>query len=68
MKYSICTTVYNAAPRLRASPDSILQYINPEEFEIVVVDSKSTDGTLQILKEYQQKFPNFKIIEEKLSK
>ena len=65
MKYSICSTVYNAAPRLRASLDSILQYINPEEFEIVVVDSESTDGTLEILKEYANKFPNFKIIVKK---
>ncbi|ADD08085.1 glycosyltransferase family 2 protein [Candidatus Aciduliprofundum boonei] len=68
MKYSICSTVYNAAPRLRASLDSILQYINPEEFEIVVVDSKSKDGTLEILKEYANKFPNFKIIVRKCTR
>ncbi len=68
MKYSICSTVYNAAPRLRASLDSILQYINPEEFEIVVVDSNSTDGTLDILKEYANKFQNFKIIVRKCTR
>ncbi len=68
MKYSICTTVYNAAPRLRASLDSILKYINSEEFEIVVVDSKSTDGTREILQEYARKFRNFKIIEEKCTR
>ncbi len=68
MKHSICSTVYNNAPRLRASLDSILQYINPEEFEIVVVDSKSTDGTLEILKEYAKKFPNFKIIVRKCTR
>ncbi|AGB04671.1 glycosyl transferase [Aciduliprofundum sp. MAR08-339] len=65
VKYSICTTVYNNAPRIRSSLDSILKYINPEDFEIVVVDSKSTDGTLEILKEYQKRFSNFKIIVEK---
>ncbi len=68
MKYSICSTVYNNAPRLRASLDSILRYINPKEFEIVVVDSKSTDGTLEILQEYAHKFPNFKIIVKKCTR
>ena len=68
MKYSICSTVYNNAPRLRASLDSILKYINHEEFEIVVVDSKSTDGTLEILKEYAERFPNFKIIVKKCTR
>ena len=68
MKYSICSTVYNSAPRLRASLDSILQYINPQEFEIVVVDNKSTDSTLEILQEYAQKFPNFKIIVKKCTR
>jgi len=65
MKYSICTTVYNGAPRLRASLDSLLKYINLEEFEIVIVDSESTDGTQEILKEYASKYPNFKVIEKR---
>ena len=68
MKYSICSTVYNAEKRIKESLDSILQFINPDEFEIVVVDSKSTDGTPKILRDYAAKFPNFKIIEEKCTR
>ena len=66
IKYSICSTSYNVASRVRRSLDSIINLIeNPEEFEIVVVDSKSTDGTTDILKEYKTMFPNFKLIEKK---
>ena len=62
MKYSICSTTYNVAPKLRKALDSILKYTNPDDFEIVVVDSKSADGTLEILREYQEKFTNFKVV------
>jgi glycosyltransferase involved in cell wall biosynthesis len=64
-KFSICMTNYNTADVLRKSMDSILSKINTDEFEIIIVDSNSTDGSLEILKEYQKKFPNFTIIEKK---
>ena len=65
IKYSLCATTYNVESRLRKSLDSILRFINPIDFEIVVVDSESKDGTTDILKEYQNIFPNIKIIEKK---
>ncbi len=65
IKYSLCATTYNVEFRLRKSLDSILRFINPTDFEIVVVDSESKDGTTAILREYQKIFPNFKIIEKK---
>ncbi len=68
MKYSVCSTVYNGAVRLRESLDSILRLIDEKNFEIVVVDSNSTDGTWEILKEYAERYPNFRIIRKKCTR
>src|SRR2546427_4705175 len=53
-KYSICITHYNEAPTIRASLESLLSQID-SNFEIVVVDSKSSDGSEEILREYSRK-------------
>lgn len=51
VKYSICITCRNEVKTVRKSLDSILYQID-DRFEIVVVDSFSDDGTLEILLEY----------------
>ncbi|MBO3810045.1 MAG: glycosyltransferase family 2 protein [Candidatus Brockarchaeota archaeon] len=53
-KYSICITCRNETKTIRASLDSILSQID-DRFEVIVVDSRSTDGTLEILREYAKK-------------
>lgn len=55
MKISIITATYNSAETLRSTFDSVLSqtYTN---YEYVVIDGLSTDGTLEIIKEYEQKF------------
>lgn len=55
MKISIITATYNSAETLRSTFDSVLSqtYTN---YEYVVVDGCSSDGTLEIIKEYEQKF------------
>lgn len=66
IKYSICSTTYNVGPRIRDSLNSIIKYIENEKiWEIIVVDSHSSDETYNILKEYSNKFKNFKIIRKK---
>jgi glycosyltransferase involved in cell wall biosynthesis len=50
-KYSICITQYNNASTVRQSLESILNQID-DRFEVVVVDSLSTDGSKEILKEF----------------
>jgi glycosyltransferase involved in cell wall biosynthesis len=52
-KYSICITCRNEIRKIRDSLDSILGQIN-DDFEVVVVDSASTDGTLEVLQEYAE--------------
>ncbi len=54
IKYSICITNFNAKSSLQSCLDSVLSQID-SEFEIVVSDNCSTDGSLEILKEYAKK-------------
>ncbi len=53
MKISIITVVYNGKAYLRECVESILDQSYPE-IEYIVVDGGSTDGTLQILQDYQE--------------
>ncbi|MDG7000689.1 MAG: glycosyltransferase family 2 protein [Nitrososphaerota archaeon] len=53
IRYSICITNFNNALTLRSSLNSILHQID-ERFEVVVVDNLSTDGSAEILKEYEK--------------
>ena len=53
---SIIMAVYNCAPTLRESIDSILNqtYTN---WEFIICDDCSTDNTLEIVREYEAKYP-----------
>lgn len=58
---SVLMATYNGAEFIRAQLDSIVkQTIYPDE--IIIMDDCSSDETLLILQEYQNNYPNFKII------
>ncbi|MCB0501078.1 MAG: glycosyltransferase family 2 protein [Bacteroidetes bacterium] len=59
--FSIITPVYNRAKLL---PETINTVLNQEftDFEYILVDDKSTDSSLQVLKEYAAKDPRIKIV------
>lgn len=54
IKVSVIIPVYNAEQYLRQTLDSLLVR-NETEFEIICVDDGSTDGSLDILREYEAK-------------
>ena len=54
---SICCTTFNHARYLRQTLDSFLAQECSFPFEILVHDDVSTDGTIEILKEYQARYP-----------
>ncbi len=57
MKLSIIVPVYNAEAFLRPCLDSLInQTIG--DYEIILINDGSTDGSLAILDEYQQRFPD----------
>ena len=56
MKISIVTINYNGGKTLKRTIESIYQQSYNEKFEYIIVDGKSTDNSLEIIKEYQNKF------------
>ena len=56
LKLSIIVPVYNVLPYIRKCIDSLLaQTIG--DFEIILIDDGSTDGTADVLREYADKYP-----------
>lgn len=58
MRLSICTTNYNCAPFLPRHLDSVFRELNGLDFEYIVVDNKSTDGSWKILEDRSCRFSN----------
>ena len=63
MKITVVTICRNAAVNIRETIESVISQTY-KDFEYVVVDGVSTDGTLDIIKEYQHAFP-IRLISEK---
>jgi len=61
---SIVIPTLNSGKTVRGTLES-LSILDYENFEIIVVDGKSTDNTLEIVKEYQSRYNIRIVIEEK---
>lgn len=55
---SICCIAYNQAPFIRECLDGFLMQETDFAFEVLIHDDASTDGTTEIIKEYEKKYPN----------
>lgn len=55
MKISIIVASFNSAKTIRDTFESILSQ-SYRDYEVVVKDGGSTDGTVELIKEYEQKF------------
>ena len=66
-KVSVIIPVYNVEKYLRQCLNSVINQ-TLEDIEIICVDDKSTDSSLNILKEYAQKDCRIKILEQNLNK
>ena len=55
---SICCLVYNHKNYIRQALDSFLMQKTNFRFEILINDDCSTDGTTEIIKEYENKYPH----------
>lgn len=65
-KYSVCITNYNMVNTIRESMESVLAQMT-SDFEVIVCDNCSTDGSRQVLEEYSRK-GRIKLIVEKSSR
>ena len=62
-KFSVIIPVYNAEKYLRSTIDSILSQ-DFEQFEVICVDDGSSDGSVEILKEYSSQDARFRFIQQ----
>lgn len=58
MKLSICCITYNQEKYIKDTIESFLNQNIDFDYEIIIGDDASTDGTQNILKEYKNKYPN----------
>lgn len=58
IKVSICCITYNHEPFIRECLDGFLMQQCDFDYEIIINDDASTDGTREILLEYQKKHPD----------
>lgn len=56
--FSVAVLTYNQKDIVHTALDSILNQEHDYPYEIVIGDDCSTDGTVEILKEYQSKYPD----------
>lgn len=61
---SICCITYNQAAYIKKAVDSFLNQKTSFSFEILVHDDASTDGTLEILEEYENLYEDFHLFSE----
>lgn len=64
MKVSVVIATYNGEKYICEQLDSILNQTYPV-FEILIKDDCSIDHTISIVKRYQKKYPNIRLIENK---
>ena len=64
IKFSVILPVYNVADCLEKCLDSLLEQTY-KNFEIICVNDGSTDNSLEILEQYQDKFAHYQIITKK---
>lgn len=64
MKLSIVLTVYNKEPYLDRAFDSLLnqQNVQADEYEILVVNDGSTDGSARIVEDYSRRFERVRVL------
>ena len=55
---SVCVITFNQKAYIQQALDSILSQKTNFDYEILIHDDCSTDGTIEILKKYKEKYPD----------
>ena len=67
MKVSVVVPIYNVEKYVSKCLDSILDQ-TMQDFEVVVVDDCSPDGSMEIVRSYAEKDPRFKIVTHEVNR
>lgn len=64
MKLAVIVPAYNEEPRLAKSLERIREYLSEQtyDWEVVVVDDGSTDSTPEIVRDFAERDPRFRLI------
>ncbi|WP_312096609.1 glycosyltransferase [Niallia sp.] len=64
MKVTIAIPIYNAARHLNVTLDSLMnQTMDSTDFEIICVNDRSTDKSIEVINEYKKKMSNLVLID-----
>ena len=61
-RYSIAVCNYNMVETLEASLRSMADQVDPDRFEVVVVDGGSSDGSRDVLRELDAEYPHLRAV------
>lgn len=61
MKFSVIIPVYNCEEYLRRCLDSLVDQ-HYSDYELILIDDGSTDQSLAVCREYQEKYPQIKVM------
>lgn len=66
MYLSVIIPAYNEEKRISATLESVGEYLSRQSFdhEIIVVNNRSKDGTVDVVQKYQRKYPSIRLIHE----
>lgn len=64
MKISIVITCFNEKNNIKDVLESLIKQVYSDDYEIIVADGNSRDGTIDIIKEYSNMHNNIKLIVE----
>lgn len=63
MKLSVIIACFNAANTITRQLDALAQQQWSEPWEVIVADNGSTDASLEIVRQYQSRMPNLRIVD-----
>ena len=58
IKVSICCSTYNQRDYIEQALESFIMQKTNFDYEVLVTDDASTDGTIDIIKKYEEKYPH----------
>ena len=64
LRLSVVTVCYNAEESIEKTMQSVL-FQSYKNIEYLIIDGQSTDGTLEIVRKYQERYNNIRLISEK---